>query len=290
VHSAPAGVVALDAEVSNSTHAISSRRRSRIAFRDVHREQQLVSAAVGLQVRGLVPFVSRSRLLLGPTTSSDAATPGPTSGWSDPTRERDRRRRTLQMALEDLASFGPSRVDVLYPSDAVSTVKLVADDGRPHRDRLPADHPQRLSRDLRQRRALPIAAPRWCAAATRTRLRWSRPGSRCTAPWPPPTSWRRRVSTSGSSTATRQAIAADVLAEAAATAGTWWSWRHYPEGGLGAAVMEALAGDHPLGSSIWQSATSREAARPPICSPRRDRRRRDRQGGPPRPPPAQEAM
>ncbi|MGH9281016.1 MAG: transketolase family protein, partial [Acidimicrobiales bacterium] len=124
-------VVALDGEVSNSTYSE--------IFRSAHPERyvecyiaecQLVATAVGLQVRGLVPFastfaaffaraydfvrmaaVSRARIcLVGSHAGVSIGEDGPS-----------------QMGLEDLAAFRAVHSSVvLYPSDATSTAHLVA--------------------------------------------------------------------------------------------------------------------------------------------------------------------
>jgi transketolase len=123
-------VVALDGEVSNSTFAE--------IFRDAHpdryfemyiAEQQMVAAAVGIQVRGWKPFASTFAAFL--TRAYDfvrmaaisranlklcGSHAGVSIGEDGPS----------QMALEDLAAF--RAVDgstVLYPSDANQTAKLV---------------------------------------------------------------------------------------------------------------------------------------------------------------------
>jgi transketolase len=123
-------VVALDGEVSNSTFAE--------IFRDAHpdryfemyiAEQQMVAAAVGIQVRGWKPYastfaaflsraydfvrmaaISRANLkLVGSHAGVSIGEDGPS-----------------QMALEDLAGFRAVHGStVLYPSDANQTAKLV---------------------------------------------------------------------------------------------------------------------------------------------------------------------
>jgi transketolase len=129
--SADGQVVALDGEVSNSTYSE--------IFRDAHpdrylemfiAEQQMIAAAVGLQVRGWRPFastfaafhsraydfvrmaaISRAKLAL---SGSHA---GVSIGEDGPS----------QMALEDLAEFRAVHGStVLYPCDANQTAKLVA--------------------------------------------------------------------------------------------------------------------------------------------------------------------
>jgi transketolase len=124
-------VVALDGEVSNSTFAE--------IFRDAHpdryfemyiAEQQLVAAAVGLQVRGWRPFAStfaafhsraydfvRMSAISRATLALCGSHAGVSIGEDGPS----------QMALEDLAMFRSLwSSTVLYPSDANQTAKLVA--------------------------------------------------------------------------------------------------------------------------------------------------------------------
>jgi transketolase len=124
-------VVALDAEVSNSTyaeefaHAIPERY-----FEMFIAEQQMVAAAVGLQVRGYVPFASTFAAFL--TRAYDfirmaaisranlrlcGSHAGVAIGEDGPS----------QMGLEDLAMMRAVHGStVLYPCDANQTAKLVA--------------------------------------------------------------------------------------------------------------------------------------------------------------------
>jgi transketolase len=130
--SARGDVVALDGEVSNSTYAE--------IFRDAHpdryfemyiAEQQLVASAVGMQVRGWVPFASsfaaffsRAYDFVRMAAISQAnirlcgSHAGVSIGEDGPS----------QMALEDLASMRAVHGStVLYPCDANQTAKLVAE-------------------------------------------------------------------------------------------------------------------------------------------------------------------
>jgi transketolase len=125
-------VVALDGEVSNSTYAE--------IFRDAHpdryfemyiAEQQMVAAAVGMQVRGWVPFastfaafLSRAYDFIRMAAISQAnirlcgSHAGVSIGEDGPS----------QMALEDLAMMRAVHGStVLYPSDANQTARLVAE-------------------------------------------------------------------------------------------------------------------------------------------------------------------
>ncbi len=124
------GVVALDGEVSNSTFADEfAKARPERFFEMFIAEQQLVATAVGIQVRGYIPFastfaaffsraydfirmaaISQANIrLVGSHAGCEIGTDGPS-----------------QMALEDLASLRAiNGSTILYPSDAVSTVQLV---------------------------------------------------------------------------------------------------------------------------------------------------------------------
>jgi transketolase len=128
--SARGDIVALDGEVSNSTYAeIFAEAHPDRYFEMYIAEQQLVAAAVGLQVRGWVPFgssfaaffsraydfirmaaISRANIrLCGSHAGVSIGEDGPS-----------------QMALEDLAMMRAVHGStVLYPSDANQTAKLV---------------------------------------------------------------------------------------------------------------------------------------------------------------------
>jgi transketolase len=123
------GVVALDGEVSNSTHADEFAK----AFPDRYfemfiAEQQLVASAVGLQVRGYIPFASTfaaffSRaydfVRMAAISGADIRLAGSHAGCEIGTDGPS------QMALEDLASIRAIEGStVLYPSDATSTAQL----------------------------------------------------------------------------------------------------------------------------------------------------------------------
>jgi transketolase len=124
-------VVALDGEVSNSTFAEEFRNELPDRYFEMYiAEQQMVAAAVGMQVRGWKPFASTFAAFLSRAydfvrmaavshanivlTGSHA---GVSIGEDGPS----------QMALEDLASlravFGST---VLYPSDPNQTAALMA--------------------------------------------------------------------------------------------------------------------------------------------------------------------
>ena len=177
-------VVALDGEVSNSTFAE--------IFRDAHperyfemyiAEQQMVAAAVGMQVLGWKPFASTfaaflsPRVRLRPDGGGLAARPelcgshaGVSIGEDGPS----------QMALEDLAEFRAIHGStVLYPCDGNQTAKLVRAmgdlDGISYLRTTRARH----AGDLRPGRGVP---GRRLADAARGRRRDDRrrAGSRCT--------------------------------------------------------------------------------------------------------------
>ena len=175
-------VVVLDGEVSNSTHADEFKQAFPDRFFEMFiAEQQLVSAAVGMQVRGYIPFastfaaffsraydfirmaaISQANIRLsGSHAGSEIGADGPS-----------------QMALEDLAAMRAVHGStVLYPSDAVSAAQLVAEMADRPGDLLHPHHPQRLPGALRQRREVPDrrgqgAAPQRPA----TTPRWWPPG------------------------------------------------------------------------------------------------------------------
>jgi transketolase len=124
-------VVALDGEVSNSTYAeIFAKEVPERYFEMYIAEQQMVAAAVGVQVREWVPFASTFACFL--TRAYDfvrmaavsranirlcGSHAGVSIGEDGPS----------QMGLEDLAAFrAVNGSTVLYPSDANQTAKLVA--------------------------------------------------------------------------------------------------------------------------------------------------------------------
>jgi transketolase len=123
-------VVALDGEVSNSTYAeIFGKAHPERYFEMYIAEQQLVAAAVGIQVRGWKPFAStfaafftraydfvRMAAISRANIKLCGSHAGVSIGEDGPS----------QMALEDLAAFRAVHSStVLYPSDANQTAKLV---------------------------------------------------------------------------------------------------------------------------------------------------------------------
>jgi transketolase len=124
-------VVALDGEVSNSTFAeIFAAAHPERYFEMYIAEQQMIAAAVGIQVRGWVPFASSFAAFLtraydfirmAAVSRADIRLCGSHAGVSIGEDGPS------QMALEDLAmmrAVGGSTV--LYPCDANQTAKLVA--------------------------------------------------------------------------------------------------------------------------------------------------------------------
>jgi transketolase len=124
-------VVALDGEVSNSTHADLFRDAYPDRYFEMYiAEQQMVAAAVGLQVRKYKPFAStfaaflsraydfvRMAAISRATIRLCGSHAGVAIGEDGPS----------QMALEDLASLRAVHSStVLYPSDPNQTAKLVA--------------------------------------------------------------------------------------------------------------------------------------------------------------------
>jgi transketolase len=125
-------VVGLDGEVSNSTYAeIFAAAEPERYFEMYIAEQQMAAAAVGLQVRGWKPFASsfaafwtraydfiRMAAISRANIRLCGSHAGVSIGEDGPS----------QMALEDLAAFRAVHGStVLYPSDGNSTAKLVAE-------------------------------------------------------------------------------------------------------------------------------------------------------------------
>ena len=125
-------IVALDGEVSNSTHSEDFREAHPDRYFEMFiAEQQLVAAAIGMQVRGWTPFVSTFAAFLsraydfvrmGAISRAKLALSGSHAGVSIGEDGPS------QMALEDIASFRAIHGStVLHPSDANQTAKLVAE-------------------------------------------------------------------------------------------------------------------------------------------------------------------
>jgi transketolase len=123
-------VVALDAEVSNSTFAEIFKEAHPDRFFEMWiAEQQLVAAAVGMQVRGWKPFCSTFAAFfargydfvrMAAISQADIRLVGSHAGVSIGEDGPS------QMALEDLASFRAVHGStVLYPSDPNQTAQLV---------------------------------------------------------------------------------------------------------------------------------------------------------------------
>jgi transketolase len=124
-------VVVLDGEVSNSTYAeIFAKQTPERYFEMYIAEQQMAAAAVGMQVRGWKPFAStfaafwsraydfiRMAAISRANVCLCGSHAGVSIGEDGPS----------QMALEDLAAFRAVwSSTVLYPCDANQTAKLVA--------------------------------------------------------------------------------------------------------------------------------------------------------------------
>jgi transketolase len=123
-------VVAVDAEVSNSTFTdIFAKAHPERYFEMYIAEQQMVATAIGLQVRGWVPFAStfaaflsraydfvRMAAVSGANIRLVGSHAGVSIGEDGPS----------QMGLEDIASLRAVHGStVLYPSDGNQTAKLV---------------------------------------------------------------------------------------------------------------------------------------------------------------------
>jgi len=124
-------IVALDGEVSNSTHSELFREAHEERYFEMFiAEQQMVAAAIGMQVRGWVPFASTFAafftraydfIRMGAISQADIRLSGSHAGISIGEDGPS------QMALEDIAAFRAVHGStVLHPSDANQTAKLVA--------------------------------------------------------------------------------------------------------------------------------------------------------------------
>jgi transketolase len=240
-------LVALDGEVGNSTFAeIFAATHPERFFEMYIAEQQMVAAAVGLQVRGWVPFASSFAafmtraydfIRMAAVSRADLCLVGSHAGVSIGEDGPS------QMGLEDLAMFRAVHGStVLSPCDANQTVQLVA--------RMADGEGVRYLRTLRP--ASPVIYP----AAERFEIG----GSRVVR-----SSEEDRVSLIGTGITVHEAIAAaDALAgegiaarvvdcysvkpiDVAGIASAGRIGRmvivedHWPEGGLADAVLEALA-------------------------------------------------
>jgi len=127
---ARADVVVLDAEVSNSTHAEDFKKTAADRFFEMYiAEQRMVAVAVGMQVVGFVPFASTFAAFLtraydfirmAAISRADIRLSGSHAGVSIGEDGPS------QMALEDLAMMRAVHGStVLYPCDANQTAKLV---------------------------------------------------------------------------------------------------------------------------------------------------------------------
>src|SRR5207247_4728376 len=127
---ARADVVALDAEVSNSTHADDFKKTAPDRFVEMYiAEQRMIAVAVGMQVVGFVPFASTFAAFLtraydfirmAAISRADIRLSGSHAGVSIGEDGPS------QMALEDLAMMRAVHGStVLYPCDANQTARLV---------------------------------------------------------------------------------------------------------------------------------------------------------------------
>ena len=247
-------VVALDGEVSNSTHADEFKKAYPDRFFEMFiAEQQMVAAAVGLGVLGIRAVRLDLRRLLHPRLRPDphgrhlqrrpstcaARTPACSIGEDGPS----------QMALEDLAMmravYGST---VLYPCDATRR-RPWSGHGRPAGHLLPAHHPRRVPDPLRDpARASRSAARRCCGPATGDAVTLIGAGvtlHACLAA-------ADQLAADGISArvidlySVKPVDTETLLAAVAATGGRLVVVEdHYPEGGLGAAVTDALLAAGP---------------------------------------------
>jgi len=151
--------VSLDGEVSNSTYAEIFKEAYPDRFFEMYiAEQNMVGAALGLSRRGKIPFVStfaafftrafdqiRMSQYSDPNIKFVGSHAGVSIGEDGPS----------QMGLEDIAIFRAILNSVvLYPSDAVSTEKLVEEAAKHDGNRLHSDDEKRDAHPLSSRRTI----------------------------------------------------------------------------------------------------------------------------------------
>jgi transketolase len=250
IGSARGEVVALDGEVSNSTYAEIFREAHPDRYFEMYiAEQQLVAAAVGLQVRGWRPFAStfaafltraydfiRMAAVSRATLSLVGSHAGVSIGEDGPS----------QMALEDLAMMRAVHGStVLYPSDANQAAALVVEmvdrPGisflRTTREKTPVIYPPG--------EAFPIGGSRVVRSSPDDRVTIVGAGITLHE------AVKAADRLAGEGIAARvidlyslKPIDAGTLRQAAAdTRGLVTVEDHWPEGGLGDAVLEVLATD-----------------------------------------------
>ena len=247
-------VVAMDGEVSNSTHADEFAKAYPDRFFEIYiAEQQLVATAVGMSVRGYRPFastfaaffsraydfirmagISQANIrLVGSHAGVEIGQDGPS-----------------QMALEDLASMRAIHSStVLYPSDPNQTAKLVS---------LMADEPgvvyMRTTRGAYPTIYAPnetfkIGGAKVVRQSTKDRVTLIGAGvtlHNCLAA--ADTLAQKKIAARVIDLYSVKPIDVKTLREAArATKGRFVIVEdHYPQGGLGAAVLEAFAPENGL--------------------------------------------
>ncbi|MFA5014231.1 MAG: transketolase [Actinomycetota bacterium] len=124
------GIVVLDAEVSNSTFSEIFQKYFPQRFFEMYiTEQNMIGAAIGLSLRGKIPFVSTfaaffsrafDQIRMSQYSNTNIKFVGSHAGVSIGEDG------SSQMGLEDIAMFRTlNNSVVLYPSDGISTEKLV---------------------------------------------------------------------------------------------------------------------------------------------------------------------
>ncbi len=244
-------VVAMDGEVSNSTHADEFARAYPDRFFEMFiAEQILVSVAVGMSVRRYRPFAStfaafftRAYDFIRMAAISEAnirltgSHAGVEIGQDGPS----------QMALEDLAAMRAIHGStVLYPSDATSAAKLTAamadTEGIVFMRTTRGAYPVLYSPD----EEFPVGGAKVLRSSDRDQVALIGAGvtlHNCLAAADQLA--REGVSARVIDLYSVKPVDEGVLREASAVTGGRFvvAEDHYPQGGLGAAVMEALAGD-----------------------------------------------
>ena len=263
-------MVSLDGEVSNSTYAEIFRDAYPRRFFEMYiAEQNMVGAALGLATRGKIPFVStfaaffsraydqiRMSQYSDPNLKFCGSHAGVSIGEDGPS----------QMGLEDLAMFRAILGSVvLYPGDAVSTERLVEaalHTGASSISAPPAWPPPSFigpEEEFRPRRLQGAAPePPGCGHGRRRRRHPVRGPQGRTRSCRKPASAIRVIDLYS----VKPVDEATLQAAARATRALITVEDHYPEGGIGDAVLAALARHPDAGLFPGGDAKSPRAASP----------------------------
>ena len=241
-------VVALDGEVSNSTHSEDFRKAHPDRYFEMFiAEQQLVAAAIGMQVRGWTPYVSTFAAFLsraydfvrmGAISQAKLVLSGSHAGVSIGEDGPS------QMALEDIASLRAIHGSTVAASERRATRRRSSSPQLADHDGISFIRTLRAKTPVRTRAGRGRARSAARGSPTRaTTSRSSPAASRSTRRSRPPSGWPTTACTRACSTPTRSSRSTPrPCCAAARDCGAIVTVEdHAPEGGLGDAVLDALA-------------------------------------------------